>query len=267
MMHLQCNVMHAVIQQLLIAPYAPLIHPGLDDAADPTTKQLNGETKTAGLETFSVKSSLSSHASDKSSKRSIDPLAAYADTFGQRESSDKASIKSTTSKASRTSTLKEETFTKPLVSQSDYDWDDANKSLSRKSSVESATKMSRPELGQRPSADALVKPSLSRKSSTESAGMRSNASHHSSKASVSKLNSTANELRRPSAPSTNGQTSPLQASDDGEELESHVDFGKTTLFGKTRDLGLTYKALSQASDEDTYSDNFSDKPYDDEDGF
>lgn len=47
-----------------------------------------------------------------------------------------------------------------------------------------------------------------------------------------------------------------------DDMESNVDFGKTTLFGKTRNLGLTYKALSQASDEEgaksDYSDNFSD---------
>ena len=241
---------------------------GLDDATDAVPKATDHQEepgKIAALETFSVKSGLSSHTSDRLSKKSADPLAAYASTLHQKDSSDKASV---VSAASRTSTLRKEATSNSVASA------DLEKPLSRKSSIESASRSLRSQktaqnsvLTRKSSVESLEKPRLSRKSSGDlTSEGRAPVSRQSSEESVGKQNSRTSAGVATLRPNNNS-TLP-QGSDEGEDLESNVDFGKTTLFGKTRDLGLTYKALSQASDEDdVYSDNFSDQPYNDDDDF
>lgn len=55
---------------------------------------------------------------------------------------------------------------------------------------------------------------------------------------------------------TTADTPEHKQAEDLEEVESNADFGKTTLFAKTKDLKMTYKALSQSSGGDEDEDNY-----------
>lgn len=76
------------------------------------------------------------------------------------------------------------------------------------------------------------------RSSVKSAGTKSQAS-------MKKQGSEASD-----ASDGSNHTLTKEKEEEKDDLESNADFGKTTLFAKTRDMNLTYKALSQASDEE-----------------
>lgn len=204
---------------------------------------------TNGLESLSVKSALSSHASDQVSRKSaIDPLDAYAETMLHQDQSDRTSVRSINSKTSVRSTVSKNTL------KGDQPTSPSPKSLPRQPSMESLSKRT---VSRQSSIDDANKGSISRKSSTESGFNHPQTADKESKDRSQSNRAVANA------------TLLQDDEDEREDLESNVDFGKTTLFGKTRNLGLTYKALSQASDEeeDVYSDNFSDRPYNNDDDF
>ncbi|XP_067943007.1 uncharacterized protein [Watersipora subatra] len=218
------------------------------------------------IDTFSIKSAVSSHPSEQAYKQSVDPLQDYAQEMAL-ENSDKASVRSAISRASKASTLKgnKSDSSHELPSNSTH------KALSHKS-TESLSKASSDApyvtMVRKSSVDSTERSTVSRKSSAEGERHPPTVSRQSSGESVTRSSAeTRNAKAIASLPSSKPST--IHAgSDEGDDLESNAAFGKTTLFGKTRNLGLTYKALSQASDEDDeYSDNFSDKGYDEDGAF
>ena len=202
---------------------------------DDTGAQTNNIS--TGLENMSVKSTLSSHTSDKASAPSsrkasalTDPLDAFAATLAERDQADQASVKSSGSKkttkstASRASTLKGSVSSKPQP-------------LDRQVSRESMGTAPRPA-PRRGSVDSRQSTTPRRQQSVDSAGSAGQRQRDSDRDDDEESNAEMTKT-----------------------LESNADFSKTMVFGKTRELGLTYKALSQASDDEDYDyddDKFSD---------
>lgn len=181
---------------------------------------------TTGIEKMSVKSDLSSHTSDKVSA----------------PSSRKASVPSDPLDA----------FAATLAERDQADQASVKSSASRKSAKSSGSKTST----LKGSATSSKPRPLDRQASRESVGSAPRPAPR--RASIDSRPSVT-PRRQQSVDSYADDTE--SNADLTKTIESNADFGKTTVFGKTRELGLTYKALSQASDEEDYDyndDKFSD---------
>lgn len=218
-----------------------------------------------GMETMSVKSELSSHPSEKvSTKASADPLANYAETLAQRDHSDKVSVHSAASKSSRTSALKDSAGSKPLPRQAAYSSSSRQTSVnSRKDSLaDETTPTPSPRYSSKRSEASVDREVVSKQSPASS--QRSTRSVYKSKQRGFPGSDSHNDGDTDDkAKSTSRQTS-LEDEEGREDLESNIEFGKTTMFAKTKNLDMTYKALSQVSgdlenDSDNYSDKYSDE--------